>query len=74
MIEAGVYARGFEAAGGNPDEIITNFRGDDVTPVTCPKCKGVCGIETTPNDWHDCDLCEASGTLPRAEALAYIDV
>lgn len=85
--EASQYARGYEAAGGNPDEIIANFRGDDKTPVMCPQCKGVCGVETSVNvaessdpqdvvllpDWHDCDLCDAFGELPRADALAYLD-
>lgn len=72
-IEAAQYARGFEAAGGNPDEIIADFRGDDATPVTCPKCLGVCGIETSPNDWHDCDFCDCAGSVDRAKALSYID-
>lgn len=30
---------------------------------TCPKCNGVCGFETGPNDWHDCDLCDATGKV-----------
>ncbi len=29
----------------------------------CPVCKGVCGIETAPNDWHDCDECDATGKV-----------
>lgn len=72
-IEAAAYARGFEAAGGNPDEIISDFRGDDTTPVTCPKCLGVCGFETSPGDWHDCDLCDCAGTIDRASALTWIN-
>lgn len=31
--------------------------------VVCPNCKGVCGIETAPGDWHDCDRCDATGRL-----------
>lgn len=33
--------------------------------VVCPNCKGVCGIETAPNDWHDCELCDATGRLAK---------
>lgn len=44
------------------------------TPVECPQCLGLCGIETTPNDWHDCDFCDCVGTVERAKALSYIDV
>lgn len=76
-IEAAQYARGFESAGGNPDEIITNFRGDDTTPVTCPVCDGVCGVNVAEagetEDWHDCDFCDCVGTVERAKALSYID-
>ena len=32
---------------------------------TCPVCEGVCGIETAPNDWHDCDFCDATGKVPK---------
>ena len=32
---------------------------------TCPKCNGVRGFETGPNDWHDCDLCDATGAVRR---------
>lgn len=32
--------------------------------VVCPVCKGVCGVETGPNDWHDCDNCDATGKVP----------
>lgn len=38
------------------------MRAND-TVETCPKCKGVCGFETGPNDWHDCDLCDATGKV-----------
>lgn len=38
------------------------LRAND-TVETCPKCKGVCGFETAPNDWHDCDLCDATGKI-----------
>ena len=31
----------------------------------CPTCKGVCGIETAPNDWHDCDKCDATGKIAK---------
>lgn len=30
---------------------------------TCPKCQGVAGYETGPNDWHDCDMCDATGKV-----------
>lgn len=30
---------------------------------TCPKCQGVTGYEAGPNDWHDCDLCDAMGKV-----------
>ena len=33
------------------------------TSVECPVCKGVAGYETWPNDWHDCDLCDATGKV-----------
>ena len=35
------------------------MRANDKVEI-CPKCKGVCGFETGPNDWHDCDLCDAT--------------
>lgn len=34
------------------------------TSVVCPVCKGVCGVETGLNDWHDCDNCDATGKVP----------
>lgn len=88
-IRANDYARGYEAAGGNPDEIIANFKegqhGEEA--VTCPVCNGVCGVDVAVNmnegcdpqddcyapDWHDCDFCDATGTVARIKALAYID-
>ena len=38
------------------------MRAND-TVETCPKCQGVAGYETGPNDWHDCDLCDATGKV-----------
>lgn len=38
------------------------MRANDVVE-TCPKCNGVRGFETGPNDWHDCDLCDATGKV-----------
>lgn len=31
----------------------------------CPICCGICGIETTPNDWHDCEHCDATGKISK---------
>lgn len=30
----------------------------------CHKCNGVGGFETGRNDWHDCDVCDATGEAP----------
>ena len=38
------------------------MRAND-TVETCPKCQGVAGYETGPNDWHDCDMCDATGKV-----------
>ena len=40
------------------------MRANDLVE-TCPKCNGVRGFETGPNDWHDCDMCDATGTVRR---------
>lgn len=41
--------------------VVALMQANDVRVQTCPKCKGVCGFETAPGDWHDCDLCDATG-------------
>lgn len=74
-INAYAYVRGYEAHGGNADDVMLGFNGplsSAEIKVTCPKCKGVCGIETAPNDWFDCDFCSGSGEVNRGEALIYI--
>lgn len=74
------YARGYEAAGGNPDEIIANFRGGTHNEelVNCPVCNGVAGVDVSEGilegpDWHDCDFCDATGKVERQKALAYLN-
>ncbi|AXC34286.1 hypothetical protein P7I17_gp32 [Escherichia phage Halfdan] len=77
VTDAAQYARGYMAAGGNPDDVIKNFYGPDYSheaeAVTCPKCKGVQGVEISPGDWFDCDFCDATGKIDRHEALLYLD-
>ena len=42
--------------------IASLMRAND-TVETCPACNGVCGIESAPGDWHDCELCDATGKV-----------
>jgi dCMP deaminase len=39
--------------------------------IECPVCNGVAGVEVAPNDWFDCDFCNAIGKVP-AGHVAYI--
>lgn len=77
VTDAAQYARGYMAHGGNPDDVIKNFYGPDFSPdaekVTCPHCRGVRGVEISPGDWFDCEFCDASGVVSRAEALIYLN-
>lgn len=74
-LQAFAYALGYEAHGGDPNDIIANFRAEDDDKVSCPSCKGVRGVEVPEgsDDWHDCDTCDATGEMKRADALAFID-
>uniref|UniRef100_A0AAU6VZW7 Chaperone protein DnaJ n=1 Tax=Pseudomonas phage Pavpe01 TaxID=3138545 RepID=A0AAU6VZW7_9VIRU len=78
LTDAAQYARGYLAAGRHPDEVIPGFFGPDYNheaeKVTCPKCRGVNGVETSPGDWHDCDFCDATGVVNRAEAFVWLDI
>ena len=51
---------------GFDDEAFLRMTRDEQHSVEiCPKCNGVRGFETGPNDWHDCDLCDATGAVRR---------
>lgn len=77
LTDVSQYARGYQAAGLNPDIVVPGWFGNDydfeTDRCTCPHCKGANGIELSPGDWFDCDFCDAQGTVTRAEALVYLD-
>lgn len=76
------YIRGYEAAGGDANDILRGFRDPGVERVcTCPQCKGTGYIETQNSDdggqtyhidYHDCPLCEGNGYTSSARALGYL--
>ena len=39
--------------------------------IECPVCRGVSGVEVEPNDWFDCDFCNATGKVPKGH-VAYM--
>lgn len=72
------YTNGYEAAGGDPNDIIEGFRSGNEADslentVRCPKCGGIGGYEVEKDDWFDCELCDATGTAQRTKALKWID-
>ncbi len=49
--------------------IVAMMQANDVAVQTCPKCHGIGGFETGPNDWQDCDLCDATGLVRKINEL-----
>lgn len=78
LTDAASYARGYMAAGRHPDEVIPGFFGPDYNheceKVTCPKCLGHKYIEPRPGDFFDCDFCDVTGVVNRAEAFIWLDI
>lgn len=70
LIEANQYVRGFVAAGGDFSLVWEGWNEPDneEIAVRCPQCLGKCFVEPRPNDYHDCDLCEATGYVSASKA------
>jgi len=70
--EANQYVRGFVAAGGNPNEVWEGWANEGEELICrCPQCLGKRFIETLPEDYHDCDLCESEGYVSVSKAREY---
>lgn len=70
VLEVAQYIRGFIAAGGDPEAVCPGFWPVDVPygVVHCPACNGV-GV----SDEQTCGLCNGSGHIKPAQAIAYIE-
>lgn len=78
LTNVGDYVRGYVAAMGNPDDIVTNWYGEPVsgvlewhksTPVTCPHCKGHGDNRSELGaPYRHCVACKGVGSVPRCNA------
>lgn len=71
VLEVAQYIRGFMAAGGDPDTVCAGFWPVDVPygAVHCPACNGSGQV----NNCGVCSLCDGSGHMKPAKAIAYVE-
>ncbi len=73
LVHANEYIRGFAAAGGDPLKVWANWcEADKELETRCPQCLGATFIEPMPEDYFDCDLCEATGFVTVSTARTYL--
>lgn len=75
----GDYVRGYEASGADPNDIVKNWYGDNVShkigwnslaPVTCPHCKGYGDNRfEIGKPFKHCSICKGSGSVARCNAM-----